>query len=123
MNPPTTTASRPNRLIRDDEDDAPARAEPLRAFDDPRLPADPPARKVPPVETPRQPRKRRSAGGGGAYPGLKQVTAYIDPLLYKKLRAMSLETDRTMIELMEQALTEHLKSYAAQRKFGGNPAA
>lgn len=117
--------TKPNRLIRDDDDDAgddDLMMPPIRDLEAPRVAVEPPRRgpALKPPENPRQPRKRRSTGGNGSYPGLKQVTAYIDPILYKKLRAMSLETERSMIDLMEQALTDHLKSYAAQRKFSAN---
>ena len=100
-----------NRVIRDDDteaDEFPNRqhSQPVRA-------------PSPAVETQpmRRARARRSPGGNGAYPGQKQVTSYVERSLYLQLRAISAETDRSMIALMQDALTDYVQRYAAQRKF------
>lgn len=105
--------SNANRVIRDDDtdmDDLPIRQQR-------QTPAQPPAAETTPV---RRSRARRSPGGNGAYPGQKQVTSYVERSLYLQLRAISAETDSSMIALMQDALTEYVQRYAAQRKFGAS---
>lgn len=107
--------SNTNRVIRDDDtdmDDMPILQQSAA------MPRTPP----PVTETPsaRRSRARRSPGGNGAYPGQKQVTSYVERGLYLQLRAISAETDSSMIVLMQDALTEYVQRYAAQRKFGNN---
>lgn len=96
-----------NRLISDDDD----------------APADQVARNeqstTPAASAPamRAPRKRRASEGRGAYPDKRQVTAYIDRQLFLWLKSISVQTDKPMIQLMEEALSQYVNTYAAQQKF------
>ena len=94
-----------NRLIRDD-DDAPAA--PVRS--EAATPRQTTAKAAPekPVD------KRR----GGPYPGRRQVTAHIDRQLFLWLKSISAQTDKPMIVLFEEALSEYVQRIAAQKKFG-----
>jgi len=65
----------------------------------------------------RAPRKRRASEGRGAYPDKRQVTAYIDRQLFLWLKSISVQTDKPMIQLMEEALSQYVNTYAAQQKF------
>jgi hypothetical protein len=97
-----------NRVIRDDDDDAPIQ---------PRTQALEPAATS---EAPLTRRRRRpKPSGGGVYPGMRQVTAYVEPPLFKWLKSISAETDKPMVLIMEEALTAYVQSFAAGRKFGG----
>lgn len=59
------------------------------------------------------------AKGRGPYPGRRQVTAHIPRQLFLWLKAISAQTDKPMILLMEEALNEYVQRHAAQKKFGG----
>ncbi len=91
-----------NRLIRDDDDEAPA-AETV---------TQPPA---PPAPT----RAPKRSFNGGAYPGRRQVTAHIPKDLFLWLKSISAQTDTPMVAIFEEALTQYVSRFAAQRKFGG----
>jgi hypothetical protein len=91
-----------NRLIHEDDDALPAAAEGAvqgiaKAASEPRA-------------------DRRRAG---PYPGKRQVTAHIPRELFLWLKAISAQTDKPMIVLMEEALSEYVQRHAAQKKFGG----
>ncbi len=102
MNPP-----KQNRVIRDEEPDAPAETSTAMMME-----ATAPAAPV-------RRRRRPKPGGGGVYPGMRQVTAYVEPTLFKWLKSISAETDKPMVQIMEEALTAYVQSFAAGRKFGG----
>jgi hypothetical protein len=53
------------------------------------------------------------------YPGRRQVTAHIPRQLFLWLKAISAQTDKPMILIMEEALNEYVQRHAAQKKFGG----
>jgi hypothetical protein len=92
-----------NRLIADHEDDGIEENE------------DTPARpRVKPSAT-RNPRRRE---GRGSYPGRRQVTGYVSDQLFLYLKSISAQDDKAMIEIMEEALTAYVNSWAAQKKFG-----
>lgn len=91
-----------NRLIRED-DDAPEEV---------RAPVAPVREALPPAPSPR---KR----GRGPYPGKRQVTAHIDENLFKWLRSMSVQTDKPMVVMFEEALTAYVQRFAAGKKFSG----
>lgn len=95
-----------NRLIVDDEDAAPEPA----AVTTPQATqvVAPPATKT---------RKRRRPEGKGAYPDKRQVTAYVDRQLFLWLKSISAQTDKPMVELFEEALTQYVNTFAAQKKF------
>ncbi len=91
-----------NRLIHDDEETLPAAAETAvqgmaKAANE--RPLDNAKRKV--------------------YPGRRQVTAHIPRELFLWLKAISAQTDKPMILIMEEALNEYVQRHAAQKKFGG----
>jgi hypothetical protein len=94
-------------IIHDDEDDKPIM--PASAITQP---------ASAPTDT-RPPRQRRRNQGKGAYPGKRQITVYTDEDLFYKVKAISVTARKTMQELMEEALTNYVNSYAAQRKFEG----
>lgn len=74
------------------------------------------------VQTEAQPirRKRRAKPSiTGDYPGMRRVTGYVEPTLFRWLKSISAETDKPMIQIFEEALTDYVQSYAAGRKFGG----
>lgn len=99
-----------NRLISDDDDAPPApeiRSEPVAS------------NTTQTVSATRAPRKRRMPEGKGAYPDKRQVTAYIDRQLFMWLKSISVQTDKPMIQLMEEALGQYVNTYAAQQKFKG----
>lgn len=93
-----------NRLIHDDED-APSPAAPPEA----------PPRQAPAKVTAEKPVDKRQ---GGPYPGRRQVTAHIDRQLFLWLKSISAQTDKPMIVLFEEALSEYVQRIAAQKKFG-----
>lgn len=90
-----------NRLIRDDD-------EPIAA----ERPAAAPA----PVAAPNKASLARK-WGRGPYPGKRQVTAHIDEGLYKWLRSMSVQTDKPMVVMFEEALSTYVQKFAAQKRF------
>ena len=92
-----------NRLIAEHEDDA--------VEDREAAPARP---RVKPSPT-RNPRRRE---GRGSYPGRRQVTGYVSDQLFLWLKSISVQADKPMIEIMEEALTTYVNSWAAQKKFG-----
>lgn len=99
-----------NRLIVDDEDAAPepvASTAPQTTQGTTQVVA-PPATKA---------RKRRRPEGKGAYPDKRQVTAYVDRQLFLWLKSISAQTDKPMVELFEEALTQYVNTFAAQKKF------
>lgn len=97
-----------NRVIRDDDDGAPIQ------------PRSPVLESAPVADAPLTRRRRRpKPSGGGVYPGMRQVTAYVEPTLFKWLKSISAETDKPMVQIMEEALTAYVQSFAAGRKFGG----
>jgi len=91
-----------NRLIRDDDDALPPAAES--------------AVQSMAKAAAEQPVNKRQ---GGPYPGRRQVTAHIPRQLFLWLKAISAQTDKPMILLMEEALNEYVQRHAAQKKFGG----
>lgn len=91
-----------NRLIRDDEDEALA-----------------PPESPKPQPLSREATKPVNKRRGGPYPGRRQVTAHIERELFLWLKAISAQTDKPMIQLMEEALREYVQRHAAQMKFGG----
>lgn len=93
-----------NRLIRDDDDVQPASP-----------PAAPDIRRMIDDSVP----KPRT---GGPYPGRRKVTAHIDRQLFLWLKSMSAQTDKPMILLMEEALTEYVQRWQASRKFAAGQA-
>lgn len=98
-----------NRLIVDDEQEAPA---PRSAAAQANAPAT--------VEAQPMRRKRRAKPSmTGDYPGMRRVTGYVEPSLFRWLKSISAETDKPMIQIFEEALTDYVQSYAAGRKFGG----
>lgn len=98
-----------NRLIADEElESETLQTQPARAVGD--------AKPFPEGYAPRTPRRRT---GKGAYPGRRQVTAYVEDKLFLWLKSISAQHDKTMVEIFEEALTAYVNSYAAQRKFGG----
>lgn len=110
--------NKPNRLIVDDEPlpaptPTPAVAAPSMA------PAV--AQPVATAATTQPIRRRRRAKPSmtGDYPGMRRVTGYVEPTLFRWLKSISAETDKPMIEIFEEALTAYVESYAAGRKFGG----
>lgn len=97
-----------NRVIREDDDDAPIQ------------PRSPVLESAARTDAPLVRRRRRpKPSGGGVYPGMRQVTAYVEPTLFKWLKSISAETDKPMVQIMEEALTAYVQSFAAGRKFGG----
>ncbi len=97
--------TKPNRLIHDD-DDAPTAAGATTGVS---------AAAVPATESvARAPAKSRAV-----YPGKRQVTAHIDRQLFLWLKSISAQSDRPMIVLFEEALSEYVQRFAAQKKFGG----
>ncbi|MFZ4602982.1 MAG: hypothetical protein ACOYM8_11040 [Caulobacterales bacterium] len=64
-------------------------------------------------------RRRAKPSMTGDYPGMRRVTGYVEPTLFRWLKSISAETDKPMIEIFEEALTAYVESYAAGRKFGG----
>jgi hypothetical protein len=56
--------------------------------------------------------------GRGPYKNRRQVTAHIDPQLFKWLKTMHVQTGKTMVEMMEEALAEYVQRYAVQKKMG-----
>ncbi len=62
-------------------------------------------------------RTPRKMGGNGAYPGRRQITAYIEKPLFMRIKAISAQTERPMVEILEEALTTFVSSYLSQRKF------
>ena len=92
-----------NRLISDDEEELP-----------PQRPAMPATPSLKPSPT----RAPRSQGGKGPYPGRRQVTAHIDRALFLGLKAISAQTEKPMVEIMEEALRAYVESIFAQKKFG-----
>lgn len=91
-----------NRLIRDDDEATPA----ARAEQTPPEPAAAPARAP------------KRSFSGGAYPGRRQVTAHIPKDLFLWLKSISAQTDTPMVAIFEEALTQYVSRFAAQRKFG-----
>lgn len=91
-----------NRLIRDEEEAEQSVAAPVSPKSDPLPPS---------------PRKR----GRGPYPGKRQVTAHIDENLFKWLRSMSVQTDKPMVVMFEEALSAYVQRFAAGKKFSGSP--
>ena len=91
-----------NRLINEDEDEAPAISTP-------------PAR---PSVKPSPTRNPRRGEGKGPYPGRRQVTAHIDRQLFLWLKSIAAQTDKPMVEIFEEALHAYVASFAAQKKFG-----
>lgn len=85
-----------NRLIRDDEPAAP----PVAAEAQPE---------------PTKPLKARTFGRG-PYANRRQVTAHIDPQLFKWLKTIHVQTGKTMVEMFEEALTDYVQRYAVQKK-------
>jgi hypothetical protein len=73
-----------------------------------------PARRAREEEGP----SRRRSQGQGPYPGRRQVTAHIDRQLFLWLKRISAETDKPMVEIFEEALSDFVNSYAAKLKFG-----
>jgi hypothetical protein len=92
-----------NRLINDDDADAPAEA------------AAPVSRHAVKASPTRNPRRSESRG---PYPGRRQVTAHIDRQLFLWLKSISAQTDKPMVEIFEEALNAYVSSFAAQKKFG-----
>lgn len=75
---------------------------------------------IPPSDTQPIRRKRRAKPSmTGDYPGMRRVTGYVEPTLFRWLKSISAETDKPMIQIFEEALTDYVQSYAAGRKFGG----
>lgn len=95
-------------IIHDDHDDAPIM--PSSSITAP---------APPPPEDTRPPRQRRRNMGRGAYPGKRQITVYTTEDLFFKVKALSVTSRKTMLEIMEEALTNYVNSYTAQRKFEG----
>lgn len=97
-----------NRLISNDEtDDAPMNA-----------PSSPQSSATA-EETPLRRKRRQKPSGRGVYPGMRQVTAYVEPTLFRWLKSISAETDKPMVQIMEEALAAYVERFAAGRKFGG----
>jgi len=55
----------------------------------------------------------------GPYPNRRKITAYINRDLFFYLKSIGVKTDRTMVSLLEEALTQYVNTYAAQSKFKG----
>lgn len=94
-----------NRLINDADDEPPA-ATPYTDHGSP-----------PPSAT----RTPKSKGGKGAYPLRRQLTAYVEPSLFLRLKSISALTEKPMIEIMEEALSAYAQTFAAQRTFSQSP--
>lgn len=91
-----------NRLINDDTpDEAP------QSLAMPETPSVRPS----PTRTP------KAAGGKGPYPGRRQVTAHIDRNLFMGLKAISVQTDKPMVEIFEEALQSYLQSTLSKKNF------
>jgi hypothetical protein len=100
--------SKGNRLISDDDgDDLPAVA--TAAAPSAATTEDAPLRR----------KRRQKPSGRGVYPGMRQVTAYVEPTLFRWLKSISAETDKPMVQIMEEALQAYVERFAAGRKFGG----
>ncbi|MBL8558143.1 MAG: hypothetical protein JNM47_05445 [Hyphomonadaceae bacterium] len=94
-----------NRLIHDDEtDNAP---EPVRTR------AEPPRERDPEVAT------RAPARAKKPYADQRKVTAYVDAQTFMWLKSIHAQTNKTMMAIMEEALTQYVQAYAAKQKFGG----
>lgn len=85
-----------NRLIRDEDDEA----------------SPSPSTQTSPLQA-----AETKKGGRGPYPGKRQVTAHIDEALYKWLRSMSVQIDKPMVAMFEEALTSYVQKFAAQKRF------
>lgn len=96
-----------NRLIRDDDEVAATSAATVTTH------TPPPAAVV--AQTPRQPAERRRIRD--TYVGLRQVTGRIDPDLFMRLKILSVQLDRTLIDMYEEALNRYAQKFAAENKY------
>jgi hypothetical protein len=97
-----------NRLINDDEPviESAASAAPARSD----APVVPPQR---PVEESARPPQRKNP-----YANQRKVTGYVDSQTFMWLKSIHAQTNKTMMAIMEEALTEYVQRYAAKQKFG-----
>jgi hypothetical protein len=95
-----------NRLIRDDDDGAAPLAEAPRS-----QPAA--ATTIAPPRAQAAPSRR----GRGPYADRRQVTGAINPELFRRLKLLSLQSERPLVEIYDEALTAYAQSFAAENKF------
>jgi hypothetical protein len=94
-----------NRLIIDDEPEL--TPEPVRAR------AEAPREREPDVAA------RAPARAKKPYADQRKVTAYVDAQTFMWLKSIHAQTNKTMMAIMEEALTQYVQAYAAKQKFGG----
>lgn len=94
-----------NRLIIDDEPEP--TPEPVRAR------AEAPREREPEVAA------RAPARAKKPYADQRKVTAYVDAQTFMWLKSIHAQTNKTMMAIMEEALTQYVQAYAAKQKFGG----
>ncbi|MEZ5937415.1 MAG: hypothetical protein R3C52_04265 [Hyphomonadaceae bacterium] len=95
-----------NRLIIDDEPET--APEPVRAR------ATETTREREAESTPRAPVRAKKP-----YADQRKVTAYVDAQTFMWLKSIHAQTNKTMMAIMEEALTQYVQAYAAKQKFGG----
>jgi antitoxin-like ribbon-helix-helix protein len=61
------------------------------------------------------PRRRTPAPRSPSRAGRRGITFYVEPELWKQLRRLSLEIDKTLSELMEESAALLLEKHAAKR--------
>lgn len=94
-----------NRLIHDDEPES--TPEPART------------RTELPRERETEIATRAPARAKKPYADQRKVTAYVDAQTFMWLKSIHAQTNKTMMAIMEEALTQYVQAYAAKQKFGG----
>jgi hypothetical protein len=93
-----------NRLIFDDDTDSAVVASTASA--------------TPTAPAPRAEEVARAPQRKKLYADQRKVTGYVDAQTFMWLKSIHAQTNKTMMAIMEEALTEYVQRYAAKQKFG-----
>lgn len=98
-----------NRLINDDEpvSETAASTSPAARIEEPAVPPQHPTQEI------ARPPQRKNP-----YANQRKVTGYVDSQTFMWLKSIHAQTNKTMMAIMEEALTEYVQRYAAKQKFG-----